>query len=83
MTDASVMDLWAPQFYTKEDSQGWHLGKLKEISWICKPEVFNSNMQNHFGTFTVSIKDTAFFDQMEKFSVTKQETGKSGYTERF
>ncbi|NRT10832.1 oleate hydratase [Flavobacterium sp. 14A] len=80
MTDASSYGSMttAPQFYTKEDSQGWAIWEklAKKYPGFGKPEVFNSNIAESFWeSFTVTLKDTVFFDQMEKFSGNKAGTG--------
>ena len=80
MTDASSYGSMtsAPKFLTKEDSQGWTLWEklAKKYPAFGKPEVFNSNIAESFWeSFTVTLKDTTFFDQMEKLSGNKAGTG--------
>lgn len=80
MTDASSYGSMtsAPKFLTKEDSQGWTLWEklAKKYPSFGKPEVFNSNIAESFWeSFTVTLKDTTFFDQMEKLSGNKAGTG--------
>lgn len=80
MTDASSYGSMtsAPKFLTKEDSQGWTLWEklAKKYPAFGKPEVFNSNIAESFWeSFTVTLKDTTFFDQMEELSGNKAGTG--------
>jgi oleate hydratase len=80
MTDASSFGSMtsAPKFLTKEDSKGWKLWeKLAEKhTEFGNPAVFNSNIAESFWeSFTITLKDTAFFDQMEELSGNKSGTG--------
>jgi oleate hydratase len=80
MTDASSYGSMTsvPKFFNKEDSQGWKLWEklANKYPGFGKPEVFNSNIAESFWeSFTITLKDTAFFDQMEKFSGNKAGTG--------
>ncbi|WP_165748469.1 oleate hydratase [Cellulophaga sp. Z1A5H] len=80
MTDASSYGSMtsAPKCYTKEDSQGWTIWEKLANKYLGfgNPAVFNSNIsQSFWESFTVTLKDTAFFDQMEQFSGNKAGTG--------
>lgn len=80
MTDASSFGSMtsAPKFLTKEDSQGWTLWEklAKNHPELGNPAVFNSSIAESFWeSFTVTLKDTAFFDKMEQFSGNKAGTG--------
>ncbi|WP_158976486.1 oleate hydratase [Cellulophaga sp. L1A9] len=80
MTDASSYGSMtsAPKHFTKEDSQGWVLWEklANKYPGFGRPEVFNSNIAESFWeSFTITLKDTAFFDQMEKLSGNKAGTG--------
>lgn len=73
MTDASSLGSMtrAPAKLTKTDSGGWTLWeKLAQgRPGFGHPEVFNSCIaQSCWASFTVTLKDTAFFDQMSQFS---------------
>ncbi|SFI76904.1 oleate hydratase [Olleya namhaensis] len=80
MTDASSYGSMtrAPKHFTKKDSQGWVLWEklASRYPGFGRPEVFNTNIAESFWeSFTVTLKDTAFFDQMEQFSGNKAGTG--------
>ena len=80
MTDASSLGSMtsAPKHLTKEDSGGWTLWeKLAEgRPEFGNPAAFNSSIpQSYWASFTVTLKDTAFFDQMEAFSGNRAGTG--------
>ncbi len=80
MTDASSLGSTtsAPKHLTKTDSGGWSLWeKLADgRPEFGKPGVFNSSIpESYWESFTVTLKDTAFFDQMEAFSGNKPGTG--------
>ena len=67
-----------PKALTKADSGGWRLWeKLAEgRSEFGKPAVFNSHIpESYWHSFTVTLKDTAFFDHMERFSGNEAGTG--------
>jgi oleate hydratase len=80
MTDASSFGSMtnAPKFFTKEDSKGWTLWEklAKKHQGFGNPAVFNSSIAESFWeSFTVTLKDTAFFDKMEELSGNKSGTG--------
>lgn len=80
MTDASSFGSMtsAPQHLTKEDSGGWALWeKLAYGHPDCgNPAAFNSSIPESFWeSFTVTLRDTAFFDKMEAFSGNQAGTG--------
>jgi oleate hydratase len=80
MTNASSLGSMtsAPKHLTKADSGGWTLWeKLAEgRPEFGNPAAFNSSIpQSYWASFTVTLKDTAFFDQMEAFSGNKAGTG--------
>jgi oleate hydratase len=73
MVDASSFGTMSspPKALTKADSGGWRLWeKLAEgRPEFGKPAAFNSHIpESYWHSFTVTLKDTAFFDHMEKFS---------------
>lgn len=68
----------APTPLTKADSGGWSLWeKLSDgRPEFGNPSVFNSSIpESCWASFTVTLKDTAFFEQMEAFSGNKAGTG--------
>ena len=80
MTDASSFGstTQAPDQMTKQDSRGWALWeKLAEgRPEFGKPAAFNSSIpESCWESFTVTLRDTAFFDKMETFSGNKAGTG--------
>lgn len=80
MTDASSFGsmMSAPQHRTKADSGGWLLWEKLAHSHpeFGNPAAFNSSIPESFWeSFTVTLKDTAFFDQMEAFSGNQAGTG--------
>jgi len=80
MTDASTLGSMtcAPAKLTKKDSGGWTLWeKLAEgRSQFGKPAVFNSCIaQSYWESFTVTLKNPAFFDKMYQFSGNEPGTG--------
>ena len=80
MTDASSFGSMtrAPKHWTKDDSGGWLLWeKLAQgHPEFGNPAAFNSSIpESCWESFTVTIKDTAFFDQMEAFSGNRAGTG--------
>ena len=80
MTDASSLGSMtsAPAKLTKADSGGWTLWeKLAEgRPEFGNPAAFNSSIaQSCWESFTVTLKDTAFFDQMNQFSGNEPGTG--------
>ena len=80
MTDASSFGSMtqAPSHRTKQDSGGW---KLWEKLAVDRPEfgnpaAFNSSIpESYWESFTVTLKDTQFFDKMEAFSGNQAGTG--------
>ena len=80
MTDASTVGSMtkAPIPLTKHDSGGWLLWEKLAVGRpeFGNPAVFNSSIaQAYWASFTVTLKDPAFFDQMEVFSRNKAGTG--------
>lgn len=80
MTDASSLGSMttAPKQLTKADSGGWSLWEklAKGRPEFGNPGVFNSSIpESYWESFTVTLKDTTFFDQMEVFSGNKAGTG--------
>ncbi|MDP3481266.1 MAG: oleate hydratase [Desulfoprunum sp.] len=73
MTDASSLGSMtsAPAKLTKRESGGWTLweGLAQGRPAFGNPAAFNSCIaQSYWASFTVTLKDTAFFDQMNQFS---------------
>jgi oleate hydratase len=80
MTDASSYGTMhsAPPKLDKRDSQGWALWeKLAQgRPQFGNPAAFNSSIpESWWESFTVTLKDAAFFDRMEKFSGNEAGTG--------
>ena len=80
MTDASSLGSTtsAPKHLTKADSDGWSLWEKLAVGRpeFGKPSVFNSSIpESYWESFTVTLKDTSFFDQMEALSGNKPGTG--------
>ncbi|MEC5216733.1 oleate hydratase [Actimicrobium sp. GrIS 1.19] len=80
MTDASSFGSMtsAPRQWTKADSGGWRLWETlaEGRPQFGNPAAFNSNIaQSWWASFTVTLKTTAFFDQMEAFSGNVAGTG--------
>ena len=80
MTDASSFGTMtrAPDQLTKQDSGGWTLWeRLAEgRPEFGNPAAFNSSIpESWWESFTVTLRDTAFFDSMEAFSGNKAGTG--------
>jgi oleate hydratase len=80
MTDASSLGSMtkAPPKLTKADSGGWALWEKLAEDWglFGNPAVFNSCIaQSCWESFTVTLKDPAFFDQMIQFSGNQPGTG--------
>jgi oleate hydratase len=80
MTDASSLGSMtrAPAPLTKDDSGGWalweRLAKLHPA--FGNPAAFNSSIpESYWASFTVTLKDAAFFDNMEAFSGNDAGTG--------
>jgi oleate hydratase len=80
MVDASSFGTMSspPRALSKADSGGWRLWeKLAEgRPEFGNPAVFNSHIpESCWHSFTVTLKDTAFFNHMERFSGNKAGTG--------
>lgn len=80
MTDASSFGSMtsAPKRLTKKDSGGWALWEKLANAHpeFGNPAAFNSSIPESFWeSFTVTLRDTAFFDKMEAFSGNKAGTG--------
>lgn len=80
MTDASSLGSMtsAPRPLTKADSGGWKLWeKLAEgRPEFGNPAVFNASIpESYWASFTVTLKDTVFFDKMQVFSGNRAGTG--------
>lgn len=80
MTDASSYGTMqsAPAKLDKRDSQGWALWeKLAQgRPQFGNPSAFNSSIpESWWESFTVTLKDAAFFDRMQKFSGNVAGTG--------
>lgn len=80
MTDASSYGSMhsAPPKLDKRDSQGWALWeKLAQgRPQFGNPAAFNTSIsESWWESFTVTLKDPAFFDRMEKFSGNEAGTG--------
>ena len=80
MTDASSYGSMssAPPRLTKRDSQGWALWeKIAEgRPEFGRPATFNASIpESWWESYTVTLKDTAFFDAMERFSGNRAGTG--------
>ena len=80
MTDASSLGSMteAPMHLTKADSGGWALWETlaEGRPQFGRPAVFNTSVsQACWESFTVTLKDTAFFDQMTGFTGNEPGTG--------
>jgi oleate hydratase len=80
MTDASSFGSMthAPAHLTKDDSGGWRLWEklAKGRPEFGNPAAFNTSIpESCWESFTVTLKDSAFFDRMEAFSGNKAGTG--------
>ena len=80
MTDASSVGSMtrAPAKLGKSDCTSWSLWETlaKGRTDFGRPEVFNSCIaQSNWASFTVTLKDTAFFDAMQQFSGNVAGTG--------
>jgi oleate hydratase len=80
MTDASSLGSMtaAPEKRRKAHDGGWSLWeKLADgRPSFGRPSVFNSRVaQSDWASFTVTLKDTAFFDEMQRFSGNEAGTG--------
>ena len=80
MTDASSFGSMtaAPARLTKDDSGGWRLWEklAKDRPDFGNPTAFNASIpESYWESFTVTLRDTTFFDRMEAFSGNKAGTG--------
>lgn len=80
MTDASSVGSMthAPAKLTKKDSGGWELWEKLAIGRpeFGNPMAFNSSIpESYWASFTVTLKDTLFFDRMQTFSGNEAGTG--------
>jgi oleate hydratase len=80
MTDASSYGSMtsAPKKLTKQDSGGWTLWEklARGRPDFGNPQAFNSSIpESYWESFTVTLKDTAFFDLMEAFTGNKAGNG--------
>jgi oleate hydratase len=80
MTDASSLGSMhrAPAPLTKLDSGGWTLWEKLAVAHpeFGNPAAFNSSIaESSWESFTVTLKDTAFFDKMQQFSGNVAGTG--------
>jgi oleate hydratase len=80
MCDASSLGSMtrAPEALTKAESGGWTLWErlANDHPGFGNPAAFNSSIpESLWESFTVTLRDTAFFDRMEAFSGNKAGTG--------
>lgn len=80
MTDASSFGSMtsAPKHLTKEDSVGWALWEKLAAGRpeFGNPTTFNSSIpESYWTSFTVTLKNTDFFDKMEAFTGNQAGTG--------
>jgi oleate hydratase len=80
MTDASSLGSMtkAPERLTKSDSGGWALWeKLAQMDpAFGNPAAFNASIpESYWPSFTVTLKDSVFFDRMQAFTGNKAGTG--------
>ena len=80
MTDASSLGSMtnAPKKLTKVESGGWTLWEklAKSLPEFGNPAAFNSCIaQSYWESFTVTLKNPAFFDKMIQFSGNQPDTG--------
>jgi oleate hydratase len=80
MTDASSFGSMteAPARLTKDDSGGWRLWEklAKGRPDFGNPAAFNASIpESYWESFTVTLRETTFFDRMEAFSGNKAGTG--------
>jgi oleate hydratase len=80
MTDASSLGSMTmpPAKLTKVDSDGWALWEklAQDRPEFGNPAAFNCSIaQSCWESFTVALKDSVFFDQMQKFSGNEAGTG--------
>jgi len=80
MTDASSLGsmTMAPPALSKAHNGSWTLWEklASQQPAFGRPEVFNSNIaQSNWASFTVTLHNSAFFDQMQAFSGNRAGTG--------
>ena len=80
ITDASSSGTMttAPECLTKEESGGWHLWETiaKGRPEFGKPATFNTSIpETRWTSFTVTLRESAFFEQMEVFTGNAPGTG--------
>lgn len=80
MTDASSFGSMhsAPPKFDKRDSQGWALWEKLAVDrpQFGNPAAFNTSIpESWWESFTVTLKDPAFFDKMEQFTGNTDGTG--------
>nr|WP_298145072.1 oleate hydratase [uncultured Pseudomonas sp.] len=80
MTDASSHGSMstAPAQLSKQDSGGWALWEKLAAGRpeFGNPAAFNSSIaESYWASFTVTLKDSAFFDKMERFTGNRAGTG--------
>lgn len=80
MTDASSYGSMsaAPVKLTKHDSKGWRLWEKIAVNRpeFGNPAAFNSSIpESYWASFTVTLKDSIFFDKMEQFTGNRAGTG--------
>jgi oleate hydratase len=80
MTDASSFGSMnsAPNRVTKEESGGWHIWETiaKGRPEFGNPAAFNTSIpETRWTSFTVTLRDTAFFNRMESFTGNASGTG--------
>lgn len=66
-----------PEKLTKANSGGWALWELAaSYPEFGNPAAFNSSIpESYWASFTVTLKDTTFFDKMESFTGNEAGTG--------
>jgi len=80
MTDASSFGSMtqAPPPLTKASSHGWDLWErlAEQRPEFGRPQAFNASIpESYWESFTITLKDPAFFNQMERFSGNPAGTG--------
>jgi oleate hydratase len=80
MTDASSFGSMTapPKHLNKTDSAGWHLWEslAQGRAQFGKPEVFNNCIaQSYWESFTVTVKNSRFFERMQDFTGNEAGTG--------
>jgi oleate hydratase len=67
-----------PAKLTKQDTHGWDMWEklAKNRPTFGNPHVFNSSIPESFwDSFTITLRDTEFFDRMESVSGNEASTG--------